>query len=428
MAEKRDILLEARGIQRSFPRRGGDHLVLKDIDLSICDREIIGLLGRSGSGKSTLLRILAGLLEPTAGEVRFHGKPSRGPTPHVAMVFQSFALFPWLTVLQNVEIGLEARRVPPAERRARSLEAIDLIGLDGFESAFPAELSGGMRQRVGFARALVVQPEVLLLDEPFSALDVLTAEALRSDFLALWAEGRLPIRSALLVTHNIEEAVFMCDRLLVLSSEPGTLVAEIPIRLPRPRSRQDPLVREQVEAIYQHMTSGPVRARRKVHEALEHLQPVSPNRMLGLALALAAPPYGGRADLPLLVHHLHMRRDQLLHTAELLDRLELAELLEGDLSLTDEGWRFIRSGREEQKEIFATQLRRHVPLVEHIVTVLDERPNHRAPWIRFAEELEDVLPPGATDETLRAVIEWGRYAELFAWDETTGTFSLENPT
>lgn len=428
MAEKRDILLEARGIQRSFPRRGGDHLVLKDIDLSICDREIIGLLGRSGSGKSTLLRILAGLLEPTAGEVRLHGKPSHGPTPHVAMVFQSFALFPWLTVLQNVEIGLEARRVPPAERRARSLEAIDLIGLDGFESAFPAELSGGMRQRVGFARALVVQPEVLLLDEPFSALDVLTAEALRTDFLALWAEGRLPIRSALLVTHNIEEAVFMCDRLLVLSSEPGSLVAEIPIHLPRPRSRQDPLVHEQVEAIYQQMTSGPARARRKVHVALEHLQPVSPNRMLGLALALAAPPYEGRADLPQLVHHLHMRRDQLLHTAELLDRLELAQLLEGDLSLTDEGWRFVQSDREDQKQIFAKQLRLHVPLVEHIVTVLDERPNHRAPWIRFAEELEDVLPPDATDETLRAVIEWGRYAELFAWDATTGTFSLENPS
>lgn len=428
MAEKRDILLEARGIQRSFPRRGGEHLVLKDIDLSICDREIIGLLGRSGSGKSTLLRILAGLLEPTAGEVRLHGKPSHGPTPHVAMVFQSFALFPWLTVLQNVEIGLEARRVPPAERRARSLEAIDLISLDGFESAFPAELSGGMRQRVGFARAIVVQPEVLLLDEPFSALDVLTAEALRTDFLALWAEGRLPIRSALLVTHNIEEAVFMCDRLLVLSSEPGTLVAEIPIHLPRPRRRQDPLVREQVEAIYQQMTSGPARARRKVHGALEHLQPVSPNRMLGLALALAAPPYEGRADLPQLVHHLHMRRDQLLHTAELLDRLELAQLLEGDLSLTDEGWRFVQSDREDQKQIFAKQLRLHVPLVEHIVTVLDERPNHRAPWIRFAEELEDVLPPDATDETLRAVIEWGRYAELFAWDATTGTFSLENPS
>lgn len=423
----RDIVLEARAIHRSFPRPGGDHIVLQDIDLAISDREIIGLLGRSGSGKSTLLRILAGLLEPTGGEVLIHGGVSHGPSPGVAMVFQSFALFPWLTVLQNVEIGLEARRVAPDERRTRSLEAIDLIGLDGFESAFPPELSGGMRQRVGFARALVVQPEVLLLDEPFSALDVLTAEALRSDFMDLWTEGRLPIRSVLLVTHNIEEAVSMCDRLLLLSSEPGTIVAEIPIGLPRPRSRHDPAFREQVEEIYQLMTTQPFRQRRKVPQLTEHLPPVSPNRMIGLSLALAAPPYQGRADLPLLVRHLHMRRNELLHTAELLDRLGLAELLEGDLTLTDLGWNFVRSNRDEQKAIFARQLRRNVPLVEHIVTVLGERPTHRAPWIRFAEELEDLLTSEATNETLRAVIEWGRYGELFAYDDVTETFSLENP-
>ncbi|WP_155640049.1 ABC transporter ATP-binding protein, partial [Burkholderia territorii] len=199
----------------------GELLVLDDANLSLREGEIVGLLGRSGSGKSTLLRIIAGLIEPTGGEVTYLGKPLTGPAEGVAMVFQTFALFPWLTVLQNVEAGLEALGVGARERRERALAAIDLIGLDGFENAYPRELSGGMRQRVGFARALVVDPTILLMDEPFSALDVLTAETLRTDLLDLWTQGRMPIKSVLIVTHNIEEAVFMCDRILVLSSNPG---------------------------------------------------------------------------------------------------------------------------------------------------------------------------------------------------------------
>ncbi|MBY4871434.1 MULTISPECIES: ABC transporter ATP-binding protein, partial [Burkholderia] len=204
-----------------FNKTQGELLVLDDANLSLREGEIVGLLGRSGSGKSTLLRIIAGLIEPTGGEVTYLGKPLRGPAEGVAMVFQTFALFPWLTVLQNVEAGLEALGVGARERRERALAAIDLIGLDGFENAYPRELSGGMRQRVGFARALVVDPTILLMDEPFSALDVLTAETLRTDLLDLWTQGRMPIKSVLIVTHNIEEAVFMCDRILVLSSNPG---------------------------------------------------------------------------------------------------------------------------------------------------------------------------------------------------------------
>jgi NitT/TauT family transport system ATP-binding protein len=202
-------VLSVKGVRQGFEKSSGELLVLDNVDLRLGDGEIVALLGRSGSGKSTLLRIIAGLIKPSAGEVIYRGEQLRGPAEGVAMVFQTFALFPWLTVLQNVEAGLEAQGMPPEEMRERALRAIDLIGLDGFANAYPRELSGGMRQRVGFARALVVDPTILLMDEPFSALDVLTAETLRTDFLDLWMENKLPIKSVLLVTHNIEEAVFM---------------------------------------------------------------------------------------------------------------------------------------------------------------------------------------------------------------------------
>src|SRR5579864_9312530 len=249
-------LLEVKRCKQAYHKDSSvDLVVLDDVNLSLREGEMVGLLGRSGSGKSTLLRIVAGLLEPTAGEILWRDKPVRGPTEGVAMVFQSFALFPWLTVQENVELGLEARGVSRAEREKRADDAIDLIGLGGFASAYPKELSGGMRQRVGFARALVVHPELLLMDEPFSALDVLTAETMRTDIIDLWIEGRLPVRSVLMVTHNIEEAVLMSDRILILSSNPGRIMAEIKITLPHPRNRDDPRFRQQVDEIYGRRTS-----------------------------------------------------------------------------------------------------------------------------------------------------------------------------
>src|SRR6201991_2097747 len=238
-------LLNVEHVRRTFPRSGGEELlVLDDVNLTLKEGEIVGLLGRSGSGKSTLLRLIAGMARPQGGSLSYMGTPIQGPVQGVSMVFQSFALFPWLTVLENVQLGLEALNLPPKELRARALAAIDLIGLDGYESAYPRELSGGMRQRVGFARALVVHPNILLMDEPFSALDVLTAETLRTDFLDLWSEGRMPIKSILMVTHNIEEAVLMCDRLLVFSSNPGRVATEIAVDLPHPRNRAQPAFRK----------------------------------------------------------------------------------------------------------------------------------------------------------------------------------------
>src|SRR5471032_2991646 len=260
-------LLAVDNVCKSFPKPdGGELVVLDGVNLTLVAGQIVGLLGRSGSGKSTLLRLIAGLSEPSAGTLAFRGEPIAGCATGIAMVFQSFALFPWLTVYENVALGLEAQRMPKAAIRKRSLAAIDLIGLDGFESAYPRELSGGMRQRVGFARALVVHPNILLMDEPFSALDVLTAETLRTDFLDLWAEGRMPIKGVILVTHNIEEAVLMCDRVLVFGSNPGRILSEIKVSLPQPRNRLDPSFREMVERIYVEMTARPLGAPRTRQE------------------------------------------------------------------------------------------------------------------------------------------------------------------
>ena len=286
-------LVSVRGCRQAYHKESSADLVVLDgVDLALLDGEIVGLLGRSGSGKSTLLRIVAGLLRPTAGEVTWHGKPLRGPAEGVAMVFQSFALFPWLTVQENVELGLEAQGVPRIERERRAEEAIALIGLGGFESAYPKELSGGMRQRVGLARALVVHPDLLLMDEPFSALDVLTAETLRTDLIDLWVERKLPLKSIMMVTHNIEEAVLMCDRILVFSSNPGRVANEIQITFPHPRNRNDPAFRKQVDDIYALMTRRTPTPAPTPQAAdtgfITPLQAVSTNLLAGLIETLAA--------------------------------------------------------------------------------------------------------------------------------------------
>src|SRR5579871_3748132 len=279
-------LLDVHDVRRSFPRPGGGELlVLEGVNLTLREGEIVGLLGRSGSGKSTLLRLIAGLARPQGGSLSYMGQPIEGCANGIAMVFQSFALFPWLTVLENVQLGLEALHLDPKEIRARALAAIDLIGLDGYESAYPRELSGGMRQRVGFARALVVHPNILLMDEPFSALDVLTAENLRTDFLELWKNGQLPIKGVLLVTHNIEEAVLMCDRVLLSSSNPGKVVTELKIDLPHPRNRTDVKFEDYVDQIYVEMTARRVERTRPVERPTGMgtiLTHVSPNLIAGL--------------------------------------------------------------------------------------------------------------------------------------------------
>ena len=424
-----DAMLQVRGVRQSYHKDStADLVVLDDVDVSLREGEIVGLLGRSGSGKSTLLRIIAGLLAPTAGEVTWRGRALHGPADGVAMVFQSFALFPWLTVQENVELGLEALGVPRTEREDRAEAAIDLIGLGGYESADPKELSGGMRQRVGLARALVVHPDLLLMDEPFSALDVLTAETLRTDLIDLWSEGKLPIKSVLMVTHNIEEAVLMCDRILVFSSNPGRVASELRVPFPHPRNRHDPAFRQLVDDIYALMTRRPLAQRAAVPApatlALQ-LHPVSTNLLAGLAETLAAPPYSGRADLPALAGALQLELDDLLPMGEALQLLGLGVLEEGDLRLTDGGRIFVEADTDARKSIFGQALRSSVPLVAQIRHVLDERPNHRAAAVRFRDELEDFMSPDYADETLRTAIAWGRYAELYSYDEEADQFFLD---
>jgi NitT/TauT family transport system ATP-binding protein len=431
-----ELLLELQDVCKSFkkPERQ-DLLVLDHINLKLYTRQKVALLGKSGSGKSTLLRIIAGLIPPTKGTVFYRNKPVTKPVQGMTMVFQNFALLPWLTVLKNVELGLEALQIPKAERYQRALKAIDIIGLDGFESAFPRELSGGMRQRVGLARALVVNPEILLMDEPFSALDVLTADNLKSDLLDLWEAQQTPMHAILLVTHNIEEAVSFADRIIILGSDPGTLRADISIDLPYPRSEQDSRFHQIVDRVYAMMTGKTARTPgylTQEHTYITSLAYRLPdadiselNGLLETVEASGDPQ--GCIGLHELAESRHLDVADLFPLTEALDILHLATVQEGILVLTPTGSTFANADILERKNMFAMHLMRHVPLAKHIRRVLEERPGQRAPKTRFLNELEDHLSEEEAERILKIAIDWGRYAELFAYDHSEEMLSLENP-
>jgi len=427
-------VLALEGVSKTY--RSPDHdrrLVLDRIDLRVDEGEIIAILGKSGGGKSTLLRIIAGLVPSSDGQVIYRGDRLQGPSRGIAMVFQTFALFPWLTVFENVALGLEAQGVPRSERSERTLEAINLIGLDGFESAYPKELSGGMRQRVGFARALVLGPDLLLLDEPFSALDVLTAETLRGDLLELWDETRIPTKAIVLVSHNIEEAVSMADRIVILSSNPGRVRADIPVRLKHPRDDQSAPFRALVDEVYTLLASPDVdrlphrRTRQKGIGIGYRLPDVSIQHLTGLIDTLASPPNNGRADLPNLGESAELKADQLLALADFLDLLGFARVVNGDMELAAAGFAFWDADIQRRKEIFAEHLLHRVPLATHIRRILAERENHSAPRERFLRELEDFLSDDEAARVLKTMINWGRYAELFAYDYHAEMLTLEDP-
>lgn len=422
-------VIELKDVSMAFAKPSGEPLtVLADINMTLRAGEILGLLGRSGSGKSTLLRIAAGLMAPTSGSVRYRGAPLRGPADGIAVVFQTFALFPWLTVLENVMTSLDALGMAAERAHTRALSAIDAIGLRGFESAYPRELSGGMRQRVGFARALVIDPAALLMDEPFSSLDVLTAESLRTDFIDLWLGQQCPIQSVLLVTHNIEEAVLLCDRILIVSSKPGRIGAELPVELSQPRNRFDPRFREIVDTIYSILTSRAAQSLEdlKKLEAGE-MQPVprvSAYAIQDLVERLAAAPFDGAAELSKIADPSRPHLDIVFAAAEALHILEFAELTGGELRLTPAGRIFSQSEAADRKRLFKEHLLNFVPLAAHIAQVLAERELHRAPRVRFQSELEDHLTADDAEAALRTVTNWGRYAELFAYDDKSRTFTL----
>jgi NitT/TauT family transport system ATP-binding protein len=425
----RRALISVRDLTKTFPTRDGAELpVLEGINLDVQPGEIVALLGKSGSGKSTLLRCIAGLALPSTGTVMYRGKLLQGINPGVSLVFQTFALLPWLTVAQNVELGLEAQGIPSEERARRALEAIDLIGLDGFESAFPKELSGGMRQRVGFARALVVEPDLLLMDEPFSALDVLTAENLRTELLELWQAGEFPAEAILIVTHNIEEAVTFADRVIVLGTNPGRIRAELANHLERPRDRRSEDFGKLVDEIYGIMTDRPsaVAAAAEDQEGggVEHvrLPHASVDGIAGLAeLALAS---GGNAELASLAAVVGFEIDDLFPIVDALRLLGFATVENGRLNLTETGERFAGADIQRSKEIFREAALRRVPLVRRIHRALEHSSDGALREGFFIDLLASQYSRDEARAQLDTAIDWGRYAELFEYEAGHGEIKL----
>ncbi len=427
-------LLELRGVGQSYPaaESGVRVKILEDINLAVQEGEIVAILGRSGCGKSTLLRIMCGLVEPSAGTVLYRGRPVTGPAAGISMVFQSFALFPWLTVLQNVTLGLEARGVEVGERNRRADEVIEMIGLSGYESAYPKELSGGMRQRVGFARALVVDPDVLLMDEAFSALDVPTAESLRADLLDLWSERLIPTQAIVMVSHSIEEALFLADRVLVFDSNPGRVKDEVRVTLKHPRDRESASFRALVERIYGIMTTAAAGSTGgAVHGGrvglAYRLPEVSVAQVSGVLEQLDQSGDHGGAELSELAEEMHLDLDTLFAIVDALELLGLAHVAERRIRMTRLGKVFVDGDQQQRRRIFAEHLVRRVPLVAHILRVLDERPQRRAPEERFLRELEDRLSEQESERVLSVVIQWARYAELLDYDYDAGVLSMEAP-
>ncbi len=422
-------LIELKGVAKSFRTAdGAPRTVLDGVDFALAEGEIVALLGKSGSGKSTLLRIIAGLIPTDRGRTAYRGQGIYGPAAGIAMVFQSFALFPWLTVQRNVELGLEAQGVPPHEREKRADAMLELIGLAGFGGALPRELSGGMRQRVGIARALVTDPDVLLMDEAFSALDVLTGETLRDDILRLWDGKRISTKGILIVSHNIEEAVMMADRIVILSSAPGRIHNEFKIDLPRPRDVDSIEVRALIDEVYALMTMRPVQEAVAGAAPATHLGYRLPetdiSRIEGVLDLLADAPFNGRADLPQLAEEAELPDEELFPTYEALGLLGLAQVEQGDIALTPLGQRYVEAEQTLRQEIFGQQLLTHVPLAAHIRHRLEQEPSGALAEKPFLELLEEFLKADEAKRVLEVAVEWGRYGEVYEYDFHTGRLKL----
>jgi NitT/TauT family transport system ATP-binding protein len=429
-----EAIIRAEGIEKYYAQPSQNRIqVISATDLQIVPGEILALLGPSGSGKSTMLRMLTGLSKPSAGQVYWHGQPIAETEINVSIVFQSFALFPWLTVLENVEAPLQARGVNPEERRDRSLRMLDTVGLDGFQAAYPKELSGGMRQRVGFARALVVEPEVLFMDEPFSALDVLTAENLRSELLELWAKKTMPTKSIFIVTHNIEEAVLLADRIIVLGRNPGHIRTDFKVQLAQPRDRKSEPFTQLVDYIYKVLTKPDVaptqapdstgkrvRDQRQMHyQMLPHARPGGMAGLLELLLDK-----GGRDDIYRLADDLAFEIDDLLPIVDAAQLLGFLKVEEGDAAITETGAEFANSEILRQKELFREAAQTHVLLLRQISRALEAKSDHTVPEDFFLDMLDEQFSEEESLRQLETAVNWGRYAELFDFDASRRRFVL----
>ncbi|HXJ91854.1 MAG TPA: AAA-associated domain-containing protein [Terriglobia bacterium] len=422
-------IIAALKVEKSFAQPDGRQIqVIAPTDLSIEPGTILAVLGPSGSGKSTLLRILTGLTQPSGGSILWHGKPLADNNPNVAIVFQSFALFPWLTVLENVEAPLLARGVEHAERHQRALRAIDTVGLQGFETAYPKELSGGMKQRVGFARALAVEPEILFMDEPFSALDVLTAENLRGELMELWLGKKIPTRSIFMVTHNIEEAVTLADRVIVLGRNPAKIRADFRISLPQPRDRTSAECLVYVDYIYKLMTqpqlesAPPTAAGRPAKAPYQMLPHARPGGIAGLLELLND--RGGKEDLYHVAEELLMEVDDLLPIVEATTLLDFARTDKGDVEITPAGKAFAEADIATQKDLFRQAALAHSTLLAQIASALKTKSDGAMPLEFFRDILEEHFPEVEVQRQLDTALNWGRYAEIFEYDSESGRLSL----
>jgi NitT/TauT family transport system ATP-binding protein len=427
MAGENGYLLELKHISQFYGSGARRFGAVENVNLTLKEGEFLALLGPSGCGKSTLLRIVAGLQPPTEGEVLYRGQPLRGVNPHATIVFQSFALFPWLTVQENVEVALKARGLPPNVRGPRAVDLLDRVGLDGFESAYPRELSGGMRQKVGFARAMAVEPELLCLDEPFSALDVLSAESLRGELLELWTGGRIPTRAILMVTHNIEEAVFMSDRIVVMEKNPGRVVAELSVNLPHPRNRKSVPFLATIDRVYatlagQTPAEAP-EAGAPTPSRARALPDVSVSDLTGLLERLDELP-GNRADIYRLAGDLGVDSDHLLRLVDAAELLGFATVAQGDITLTALGETFAEASILGRKAIFAARLKR-VPLFRWLLALIRAANKQRLDLGIVETALELEFPKPEAQKQVSIIIAWGRYAEIFAYDDSDEIFYLE---
>ncbi|RZU39672.1 nitrate/sulfonate/bicarbonate ABC transporter ATP-binding protein [Edaphobacter modestus] len=428
------VIIRAEQVEKYYAQPSENRIqVISPTDLSISEGEIVALLGPSGSGKSTLLRMLTGLSTPSAGQVFWHEKPVANADVNVAIVFQSFALFPWLTVVENVEAPLKARGLEASDRRKRALKMLDTVGLDGFQTAYPKELSGGMRQRVGFARALVVEPEVLFMDEPFSALDVLTAENLRSELLELWQKKTIPTRAIFIVTHNIEEAVLLADRIIVLGRNPGHVRTDFKVALAHPRERKAAAFTQLVDYIYKVLTQPeaqppappltpegrPVRDQRQMHyQMLPHARPGGIAGLLEILLD-----HNGKDDIYRLADDLAFEIDDLLPIVDAAQLLGFLKVVEGDAAITPTGAEYANSEILRQKELFRIAAVENVLLLRQIVRAIEAKSDKSVPEEFFHDMLDEQFSEDETLLQLETAINWGRYAELFDFDASRRRFT-----
>ena len=420
-------LLEVKNVSKKFLFPGNKEIyVLKDINFNIKEGEIVSILGPSGSGKSTLIRIIAGLIRPDEGVVLYRNRVINDVNPGVSIVFQNFGLFPWLTVEENVLLGLTSKNLSIEEKKQRALKVIDVVGLDGFEKAYPKELSGGMKQRVGFARALVVEPDILLMDEPFSSLDVLTAENLKNDLLELWIGSKIPTKAIVLITHSIEEAVYLSDRIIIISKDPGKIVEEIEVKIPHWRDKNSQKFLSLIDRIYTTLTGGEIEKEKEILRVSKEIL-IVPNARVGAITGFVEliSDLGGRTDLFKVGGELYMDLEDLLPIVEASELLGFTSYKQGDIELTLDGEKFVEADVLKKKEIFREKVLENVFLIKQIVRVLKSKANKRISEDFFLDILERRLTRSEAEKQLDILIDWGRYAELFTYDDETDELILE---